>query len=300
MTNCETNTEASGKTVIITGGSSGVGLDVAKLLAKRGARVVIASRNQTKLQDAVEDIKASTGSDNVAYRRLDLGSLASVRSFVSDIVSTEDRVDVLINNAGAAGLPDRLTEDGLNSMMQVNYFGLFLLTYLLLPKMRTAHPSRIINVSAGSMYVGQIDFEHLNDVGYWSGLSLLANAKLATSLFTIELADHLVDTNVTANSFDPFLVSGTGILDNLPGTLGSVGKIIVQLFGRSKVDVATELVYLALDEKLEEVNGKHFKFCQEWFNTWLAADEELRSRLWDVSKELVNIQPDEEWENSLK
>lgn len=297
MPKCETNTEVSGKTVIITGGSSGVGLETAKLLAGHGARVVIASRNETKLQSAVRDIKTATGNDNVAYRRLDLGSLQSVRTFVTETISAEDRVDVLINNAGAVGLPDRLTEDGLNYMMQVNYFGLFLLTYLLLPKMRTAEPSRIINVSAATMYIGEIDFDHLNDVGYWSGISLLANAKLANSLFTVELANRLLETNVTANSFDPFLVSDTAILDNLPETLNSIGKLFVQIIGRSKVDVANEVVYLAAEEMLEGVTGRHFKFCQEWYNTWLASDKDLRTRLWKVSKELVKITPNEDWDS---
>ncbi|XP_011553326.3 retinol dehydrogenase 13 [Plutella xylostella] len=296
---CKSKASLIGKTAVVTGGSSGFGYDTARLLAERGARVIIASRSEAKLANATESIRRSTGNENVDYRQLDMSSLTSVRHFASETLLSEQRLDILINNVGAINLPDKLTEDGLNTMMQVNYFGAFLLTYLLLPFLIASGPSRVINVSAATMYVGTIDFDHLNDVEYWSPLSILANSKLATSLFTVELSEMIKYSGVTANSFDPFVVADTGILDNL-GVFKDIGKVIVNSIGRRREDVANEIVFMASDPSLERVTGKHFKFCRSWFNSWLAEDVQLRRRLWTTSKELVKVKPSEEWDESGK
>ncbi|CAG9134882.1 unnamed protein product [Plutella xylostella] len=294
---CKSKASLIGKTAVVTGGSSGFGFDTARLLAEKGARVIIASRSEAKLANATESIRRSTGNENVDYRQLDMSSLTSVRHFASETLLSEQRLDILINNVGAINLPDKLTEDGLNTMMQVNYFGAFLLTYLLLPFLRASGPSRVINVSAATMYVGTVDFDHLNDVEYWSPLSILANSKLATSLFTVELSERIKYSGVTANSFDPFVVADTGILDNL-GVFKDIGKVIVNSIGRRREDVANEIVFMASDPSLERVTGKHFKFCRSWFNSWQAEDVQLRRRLWTTSKELVRVKPSEEWHES--
>lgn len=293
---CDTKVRLNGRVAIVSGGSSGLGLETARKLAKNGARVIIASRNKAKLEKAKRNIISDTGNLNIDYGQIDLASLKSVRSFANYIIQNESRLDILINNVGALGLPDKLTEDGLHVMMQVNYFGAFLLTYLLLPLLKASPSSKVINVSAASLYIGQIDFDHLNDVGRWSTINLLANGKLAESLFTVELARRVNGTGVTANTYDPFLVSGTGILENMPAILRNVGRGFVDIIGRNKKEVAREIVFLASDPKLNGVTGRHFKFCTEWLDTWLAFDDRLREKLWDESKRLVKITPEEDWE----
>lgn len=289
-----------GKVVIVTGGSSGIGFEAAKDLANRGARVIIASRNETKLIQAMDKIQQDTGNIDVSYGLLDLASLTSVRSFATETMLTENRLDVLINNAGSIGLPDRLTEDGLNLTMQVNYFGAFLLTYLLLPLLRKSAPSRIVVGSAASMYFGTIDFNEWNAVGKYSWPQSLANSKLADALLSVELDRRLKGTGVTSNSFDPFVVKNTDIFSNSPGWLGDVSKYFVNMIGLPKEEVGKQVAYLAAEPTLAKVSGVHFKFCMMWMNHLLAYDGVFTRRLWDESKNLTKITEEEDWEaNSI-
>ncbi|XP_049871710.1 retinol dehydrogenase 11-like [Pectinophora gossypiella] len=295
---CDTDARLEGKVIVVTGGSSGIGFETAKNLAKRGARVVIASRNETKLKLARDNIKEATGNSDVYYRLLDLGSLKSVRNFASETLSYEKRLDVLINNAGSVGLPDTLTADGLNLTMQVNYFGSFLLTFLLLPMLKSSAPSRIINSSASSMYIGHLDFDHWNDIGRYNFITALANSKLAETLFTAELDRRLKGTGVTANSFDPFVVKDTDILINAPEAIKEVSKFFINLVGLKKEEVGQQIAYIAAEPTLEEESGQHFKFCRKWLNHWLVSDTDLTKKLWEASKAAVNISNEEDWESS--
>lgn len=293
---CDKDSRLDGKTVIVTGGSSGMGFEAAKNLAHRGARVIIASRNVTKLAKARDRIQKITNNSKVSYKFLDLASLKSVRNFATHTLNTQEQLDVLINNAGAIGLPDRLTEDGLNLTMQVNYFGAFLLTYLLLPLLKNSAPSRIINGSASSMYIGHLDLKHWNDVGRYNSIEVLANSKLAVTLFTAELDNRLRDSGVTANTFDPFVVKDTDVLNNLPDLVKNVSRLFVDMVGQPKASVGRQIASLAADPRLENVSGEHYKFCKKWINHWLVSERELTATLWDVSKSVVKITPEEDWE----
>ncbi|XP_045501135.1 retinol dehydrogenase 13-like [Colias croceus] len=293
---CNTESRLDGKTIIVTGGSAGIGYEAAKNLAYKGARVIIASRNKTKLIKAKDRLQKLTGNPLITYRQIDLASLKSVRNFASETLKAEERLDVLINNAGAVGLSDRLTEDGLNLTMQVNYFGAFLLTYLLLPLLKSSSPSRIINSSASSMYIGHLEFDHWNDIGRYNSIESLANSKLAVALFTAELGNKLKDTGVTANTFDPFIVRETDILNNIPGLIRNVSQLFVDVIGQPKEDVGREITFLAADPNMENVTGEHYKFCKKWINHWLVNEELLTKLLWDESKKVVNITSEEDWE----
>ncbi|XP_013140716.1 PREDICTED: retinol dehydrogenase 13-like [Papilio polytes] len=292
---CETQGRLDGKVAIVTGGSSGIGFEAAKNLAYRGARVIIASRNATKLVKARNRIRSVTGNKNVVDRVLDLGSLKSVRNFTDFTIKTEERLDVLVNNAGALGLSDRLTEDGLNLTMQVNYFGTFLLTYLLLPLLKASAPSRIINGVAVAMYIGHLDFDHWNDVGY-TNVQVMANSKLAMDLFNAELSRRLKDDEVTANTFDPYITKDTDILNNMEGLSRNISQLFVDIVGQPKEDVGKQIAMLAADPDMANVTGRHYKFCREWINHWLAYEEDFTKQLWDASKQVVNITADEDWD----
>lgn len=296
---CETEADLRGKVAVVTGGSSGMGFEAAKNLAQRGAKVIIASRNETKLKAARNEIEEFTGNNQIAYRMLNLGSLKSVRNLATDIITSEHRLDILVNNAGAIGLPDTLTEDGLNLTMQVNYFGAFLLTYLLLPLLKSSAPSRIINGSALSMYIGHLEFDHWNDIGRYNLITSVANSKLAVTLFSAELDRRFKGTGVTSNTYDPFVVRDTDINNNIPPAFRDITRTFVDLVGQRKEDVGKQIAYLATAPELEAVSGMHYKFCSNWINHWSVNDEDLTRRLWEASKEAVGITKDEDWEANV-
>jgi NAD(P)-dependent dehydrogenase (short-subunit alcohol dehydrogenase family) len=299
FTNCVTNVRLEGKVAIVTGATSGVGLEVAKNLAQRGAKVIIASRNQVKLDSAKEEIVKSTGNDKVITKRMDFESLASVRNFVDETIITEPRVDILINNIGAIGLPDKLTEDNLHTMMQVNYFGAFLLTYLLFPLLKASAPSRIVNVSSMALILGDINIDHLNDVGRYSNFGYYCNAKLADVLFTVEMEKRIRGSDVSIYSMDPGLIKTEFFRNSDNEVWKNFFNHALSVVGRRPERVATMHVYLAVDPKFENSSGKHFRDCGEFFSHLSIYDTELNRRLWDVTKKLVHITEDEEWDSNI-
>ncbi|KAI8434417.1 hypothetical protein MSG28_012452 [Choristoneura fumiferana] len=293
---CETDTRLDGKVAIVTGATSGTGLETAKNLAKRGAKVIIASRNPAKLEDARNTIIKAAGHDNVVARTMDFESLASVRSFVHETLMLDPRLDILINNIGAIGLEDRLTEDGLQTMMQVNYFGSFLLTFLLFPFMKASAPSRVVNVSSLALILGFIDFEHMNDVGRFTNFQYYCNAKLADVLFTVEMDRRVRGSGVNVYSMDPGFVKSEFFRNLKNEDLKKLLNAGLQLIGSPLDRVATMPVFLAVDPRVENESGKHFRECKEFYSTWFANDTALTSSLWEESKRLVGITPEEDWE----
>ncbi|XP_049871699.1 retinol dehydrogenase 11-like [Pectinophora gossypiella] len=293
---CETNGMLNGKVAIITGGGTGVGFESAKKLAQKGARVVIASRNQTKLKIAQDDIIDQTGNRDVTYRLLDLSSLKSVRNFATQTMLFEKRVDILVNNAVAFALPDTLTEDGLNLTMQVNYYGAFLLTFLLLPFLKASAPSRIINSSVALAALGDFDFEHWNDPGVYDNMAILANSKLADTLFTAELHRRLRGTGVAAITYDPFVVSDSTVLQLKPSTLHTAWKhynprvLVKEIAG-------AQVAYYAAEPTVQKESGSHFKLCHKWISLLTAKNANLTSSLWAASKKAVKITKLEDWED---
>ena len=206
---CQSNRHIKGKTVVITGGNTGIGKETAVDLATRGAKVIIGCRNLEKGQAAVQEIQTRSGNEKVFVEKLDLSSLASVRQFADGILKNEPRLDILINNAGVMGCPYQMTEDGLEMQFGVNHIGHFLLTLLLLDLMKKSGPSRIINVSslAHRFGTGVINFDDINAEKDYDPFAAYQQSKLANILFTRELSVHLEDTNVTVNALHPGLVN---------------------------------------------------------------------------------------------
>ncbi|XP_071370233.1 retinol dehydrogenase 13-like, partial [Centroberyx affinis] len=176
-------------------------------MARRGARVVMACRDLTRAEHAAEEIRRSTGNGNVVIRHLDLASLYSVRQFAKDFLASEERLDILINNAGVMMCPKWLTEDGFETQLAVNHLGHFLLTNLLLPKLKSSAPSRVVNVSSIAHQGGQIDFDDLFfSRKPYSALASYRQSKLANVLFTRELARRLTGSGVSAFSLHPGVI----------------------------------------------------------------------------------------------
>ena len=209
---CRSQAKLDGKTVIITGANTGIGLETAVDLAKRNARVILACRSVERGEKAAVEVRTRSGNDNVVFGQLDLASLDSVRKFSDKILEEEPRIDVLINNAGVMAIPERtLTQDGFEMQFGVNHLGHFLLTNLLLDRIKEAPSARIVNVSSGAHKIGGIDFDNLNSELSYSPWTAYGTSKLANILFSRSLMKRLEGSNVTVNALHPGVIAATGL-----------------------------------------------------------------------------------------
>lgn len=204
---CRSKARLSGKTVIITGANTGIGKETAIDMANRDARVILACRNKEKGLKAVEDIRSASGNTNVEFRELDLASLASVRIFCQQILEEESHIDILINNAGVMACPYWKTEDGFEMQFGVNHLGHFLLTNLLLERLKQSPSARIVNVSSSAhKRCSRINFDDINSTKQYDSFKAYAQSKLSNVLFTRSLARRLEGTSVTTNSLHPGVI----------------------------------------------------------------------------------------------
>lgn len=192
-----------GKTAIVTGANSGIGLETARVLAERGAQVVLACRNMQKAEEARQDILHSSPDAEVAVMELNLSDLSSVQEFALQTLEKISRIDYLINNAGVMALPYSTTVDGFELQLGTNHLGHFALTALLFPKLRENPGSRIVNVSSMAHQNGRIDFDNLNfEHGGYGKWAAYCRSKLANLLFTYEL-----DRRIKAHKLDMLAIS---------------------------------------------------------------------------------------------
>ena len=203
MENIKTDSRIDGKVVIITGANSGIGKETAIDLAKRGGKIYIACRDQTRGEEALTEIRAASKSENVFILHLDLASLDSVREFSRKFHELESKLHILINNAGVMACPKSFTKDGFEMHFGTNHLGHFLLTNLLLDVLKAAAPSRIIIVSSLFHIVGKIRKNNLNGESFYFRWFQYASSKLANIMFTRELAKRLEGTGVTVNALHP-------------------------------------------------------------------------------------------------
>ncbi|CAH1374882.1 hypothetical protein MTP99_016245 [Tenebrio molitor] len=280
-----------GKTAIITGANTGIGFQTALDFAKRGARVILACRNYKKAEAARRDIIKMTDNPNVFVKIVDMSSFESVRAFAQEINKTEDRLDVLVNNAAAAFLYDEKTKDGLLLGMQVNYFSLFLLTNLLLDLLKKSQPSRIINTSSLLAEYGtafRVDKLHK----YNGNFDLYTHSKLAIILFTKELAKRLEGSGVTVYSVHPGAVK-TNIFRDAEGWAGSfmtaLFKRWMNFFFKTSEEGAQTTIYCAVEKNIEKFSGHHFLDCRRVNDYKRATVPGLGEQLWRESEEVVNL-----------
>ena len=203
---CYSKAVLNGKTAIITGANTGIGLETAVDFAKRNSRVILACRNKEKGETAVVEVKKRSGNENVVFVQLDLSSLESVRAFSSKVLASEPRIDILVNNAGVMACPYAKTDDGFETQFGVNHLAPFLLTHLLLDRIREAPSARIVNLSSLAYYNGKINFDDLNSEQSYSAYAAYNQSKLANILFTRSLAQRLEGTKVTVNALHPGMV----------------------------------------------------------------------------------------------
>ena len=181
---CYSKARLDGKTAIITGANTGIGLETAVDFAQRNGRVILACRSKEKGEAAVEQVKKRSGNNNVVFMPLDLSSLDSVRSFCASVLDSEPRLDILVNNAGVMACPYAKTADGFEMQFGVNHLGHFLLTNLLLDRLKEAPAARIVNVSSAAHAFGKLNFDDLNSAQSYSSYGAYGQSKLANIVFT--------------------------------------------------------------------------------------------------------------------
>ncbi|XP_025104046.1 retinol dehydrogenase 13-like [Pomacea canaliculata] len=281
-----------GKTVIITGANTGIGKETAKELARRGGRVILACRDLEKAEQARAEIVLETANRSVVVKKLDLASMGSIRAFAKDIIANEPHIDILINNAGIMRCPKMLTEDGFEMQLGVNHLGHFLLTMLLLNKLKSSAPSRIINVSSLAHTRGAINFDDLNSAKSYDPGQAYAQSKLANVLFTRELAKRLENTNVTVNALHPGVVK-TELGRHLPIAKSYISsfllKPIMWLLLKTPSQGAQTTLYCALTAELDGVTGKYFSDCREKDVAPAAKDDKAAKRLWAISEHWTHV-----------
>ena len=203
---CTSKARLDGKTAIITGANTGIGLETAVDFAERNGRVILACRSKERGEAAIEQVKRRSGNNNVVFMQLDLASLDSVRNFATSVLDKEAHIDILVNNAGIMACPYMKTADGFEMQFGVNHLGHFLLTNLLLDRLKQAPAARIVNVSALAYKIGKINFDDLNSTQRYSSLAAYSQTKLANILFTRSLAKRLEGTRVTVNALHPGVI----------------------------------------------------------------------------------------------
>jgi retinol dehydrogenase-14 len=278
-----------GKTVLVTGATSGIGLHASIDLARQGARVVMVGRDPARSDAALAAVRAQTGSTDVSLLRCDFSSQAAVRRLAAEYRATHDRLDVLINNAGGVNKSRRVTSDGIEMTFAVNHLGGFLLTNLLLDLIVRSAPARILTVSSVGHRQGTLDFGDLGFERDYSIMRAYSRSKLANVLFANALAQRLAGTGVTSNSLHPGAVD-TPIWSGAP--LWTKPFIqLARLFFISAEQGGSYIVALATRPDLEKVTGKYFEKGKMMDPAPLAASAALGSRLWDVSAALVHLTP---------
>ena len=290
---CTSKASLEGKTVVVTGANTGIGKETALDLAMRGARVIMACRNLQKAQTAATEITEKSHNSNIVVKHLDLASLKSVRDFAKDLNKNEARLDVLINNAGVAHLPELTkTQDNFEMTMGINHLGHFLLTNLLLDLLKKSAPSRIIVVSSsGHRFVTNgLNLDNMHGELFYNRFEAYCRSKLANILFSNELARRLIGTSVTVNSLHPgVIVAEAELKRHFPSVLQTVLSILATPFAKTAKQGAQTTIHLAVSEDVKGISGSYFSDCAITEPSEAAQDENVAKKLWDVSQTLVGL-----------
>jgi len=276
-----------GTTVLITGGTSGIGKATAVALAAMGANVVVVGRNPERGGAAVEEIKAQSHSASVELMLADLSVQAEVRRLAEEFLGRHERLDVLANNAGLVQSKRTETPDGIETTLAINHLAPFLLTKLLLGRLEKSAPSRVITVSSEAQSWGTMDFEDMQSRRKYRGFPVYGMTKPANIMFTYELAERLDGTGVIANCLHPGSV-GTNFGQNNRGAMALFFRIF-KSFMRSPEQGADTLIWLASSPELDGVSGKYFSDRKEIEAKKVAYDRVARRRLWEISEELTGL-----------
>ena len=278
----------AGKVVLITGGTGGIGKATAIGLAAIGARVGITGRDLARTEEAAVEIRAVSGNPAVDAFAADMSSQAEVRRLAAAVLDAYPRLDVLVNNVGGFWAHRHSTADGLERTLALNHLAPFLLTNLLLDRLKASAPARVVTVSSGEQARGRIDFEDLQGARDYSAQRAYSQSKLANVMFTNELARHLQGTGVTANSLHPGVVRTNFGAEDQAGFFAVMGGM-VRPFLKTPAEGAQTSIYLASSPNLEGVTGQFFADRKPKIAHKVAYDIDMAARLWRISGDLVGL-----------
>jgi NAD(P)-dependent dehydrogenase (short-subunit alcohol dehydrogenase family) len=282
----------NGKVVMVTGATSGIGVVTAHKLAEMGAEVVIVSRLESRLETAVRRIKAETGNDKVSYIQGDLSSTADVRHVANTFLQNHNRLDVLVNNAGAMFWNRLETVDGYEMTLALNHLSYFLLTHLLLDVLkRTASEhgeARIINVASDAHVQAKLNLDDIQQKQWQNGFWTYGVSKLMNIMFTYELARRLEGTGVTANVLHPGFIE-TGFGKNNGKLLSGIMSILHKVVAKPPTVGAETPVYLASSPEVKGITGKYWVDKKQKRSNEASYNVEEQKRLWEISEELTGI-----------
>jgi NAD(P)-dependent dehydrogenase (short-subunit alcohol dehydrogenase family) len=282
-------TELTGRTCLVTGATHGIGRATAEALAALGATVIVHGRDSAKVGAVCHEIVRVSGNAEVTGVVADFASLAAVRRLAADITVRHARLDVLVNNAGTSARHRRLTGDGFEWLLGVNHLAPFLLTTLLLDKLKASAPARVVNVASMAYRRGTLELDDLNwERRKYRSLKAYSDSKLANVLFTRELARRVAGSGVTANSLHPGVVA-TNIFNQL-GLFGRVFTMLAKPLLLTSAEGAKTSVYLASAAEVAGVSGKFFDRCRERQLDPVANDDAGSERLWQRSEQLCGSQ----------
>lgn len=277
-----------GKRCLVTGATSGIGAVTAEELARLGAEVILVGRDPKKCDEMRNRLEQRTGNDAVHSIVADLSSQAEVRRLAETVRERFDRLDVLVNNAGALFLERRESVDGIEMTFALNHLAYFLLTNLLLDRLKAAAPSRIVVVASDAHRGASINFDDLQSKERFKGLRTYSQSKLANVLFARELARRLEGTGVTVNALHPGVVNSS-FFSSGEGPAWWVMRRVAGLIAISSEQGAKTSVYLASSPEVEEVSGAYFVKQRKVKPAAAAQNDEVANRLWRVSEEMTGL-----------
>lgn len=279
------------KICVITGATDGIGLETARDLGKRGWVLALVARNAQKGERVARELRQECGNEEIFFKQADLSLQRDVRRVARDVAEAYDRIDVLINNAGAIFWKPQKTAEGIEKTFALNHLNYFLLTNLLLDRLRAAPRARIVNVASGAHVGARLDFDDLECAevykSFRGGWTAYQRSKLANIMFTDALSRRLAGESVTANSLHPGFVKTRFGKDN--GGWFSMLLGVGMMASAISVEKGAETpIYLATDESVKTVSGKYFYKCAEKKPSPPARVEADQERLWEISEAMTS------------
>jgi len=291
--------DMTGNVCLVTGATAGIGEAAALLLAKRGATIVGVGRNPKKNKNSTEMIKTETGNPNVEYLLADLSSQKDIHHLTQQFKQKYNRLDVLINNAGATFGERMESVDGIEMTFALNHLGYFLLTNLLKDALEDSSPSRVINVSSSLHKLGKINFDDIPFKNGYARSRAYQRSKLANIAFTYELARHFSNQKVTVNAMNPGLVA-TNVGQAAGGISAKMKGLVDRIAGLTPEEGAQTIIYLATSPDVMGVTGRYFVKEKSIPTSKISYDLEFCRRLWTLSESLTTPNGQNDSEKDLR
>ena len=276
-----------GKTVVITGATSGIGEVAACTLAKQGARIVLIERDRTRGEETLKRLESiAPGRHHVAHYA-NLSRLPEMKRVSEAVAESEPQIDVLINNAGALFNTRQVTGDALEMTFATNHIAYFVVTSLLLERLKATPGARIVCTASDAHKRAKMDFDDLQMEKGYTGFGMYGRSKLMNILFTRELARRLEGSGVTANCLHPGFVATR--FGDASGGLGAFVVKTAKKFALTPEEGAKTIIYLASSPEVNGITGKYFHKCQQELPTPEAQNDADARRLWDLSVQLSGV-----------